>query len=88
MSDYAIKLTSLAEKKKKLLEEESRLIEKRKQEIGKIAEKFDLLTISDEVITGLFSEANEAIKENSQKIKQWEFQGAKILKRKTNVAEA
>ena len=84
MSDYADKLSSIADKKQKLLSEESKLIEKRKKEIGALAEKFDLLTVSDALITGLFSEAQSAIKDKSEKIKTWEHHGAKFLKPKRN----
>lgn len=82
MSDYAVKLSSIAEKKKKLLEEESKLIEKRKKEIAAYAEKFGLLTTSDNFIAGLFLEAQTAIREKSEKIKHWESQGDKSLKPK------
>ncbi len=84
MSDYADKLSSIAERKKKLLEEESKLIEKRKKEIGDLAEKFGLLTLSDTLMTGLFSEAQLASKEKSEKMKTWESHGEQFLKLKRN----
>lgn len=82
MSDYAGKLSSLAQKKQQLLQEESRLIEKRKKEIGQLAEKFNLLTLSDALITGLFSEAQIAVKDKSEKIQTWENNGVQFLKSK------
>ena len=88
MSDYAEKLSSLAEKKQKLLEEETRLVEKRIKEIGQLAEKFGMLTVSDSVIVGLFTEASDAIKQNSAKLKSWEQAGAQSLKPKRNIKEA
>jgi hypothetical protein len=82
MSEYANKLSSIAEKKQKLLEEESKLIEKRRNEIGLLAEKFGLLTMSDSVITGLFSEAAAALKGQPEKIKTWGNHGEQSLKPK------
>lgn len=76
MSDYANKLLSIVEKKQKLVEEESRLIEKRKDEIGVLAQKFELLTTSDVVFAGLFAELQSALKSNSDKITHWEKEGA------------
>ena len=82
MSEYANKLSSSAEKKQKLLEEESKLIEKRKKEIGILAEKFGLLTLSDSVLAGLFSEAETALKNQPEKIKAWGNHGEQSLKPK------
>jgi hypothetical protein len=84
MADYADKLSYISEKKLKLLEEETKLIEKRKKEIGALAEKFGLLTISDTTMSGIFSEVKTALKDKSDKLKSWETQGAKLLKRKRN----
>lgn len=84
MSDYADKLSSIFEKKQKLLEEETRLVEKRKIEIGQLAEKFGLLTMSDPLITGLFLEAQAALKEKSEKIKNWESHGEQFIRPKRN----
>lgn len=82
MSDYANKLSSLAEKKQKILQEETKLIERRKIEIGHLAEKFDLLTVSDTLIAGSFSEIQSAIKSKSEKLKTWENAGVQLLKPK------
>lgn len=84
MSGYLSKLSSIAEKKQKLLEEESILIEKRKSEIAGLAEKFGLLTLSDTVLAGLFVELQSAIQDKSEKLKTWEQQGAQFLKPKPN----
>ena len=83
MSNYATKLSSLAEKKQKLLDEENKLIEKRKAEIGAFAEKFNLLTASDALMAGLFSDAQAALKDQPEKIKTWEHHGAQLLKPKS-----
>lgn len=88
MSDYSNKLASIAAKKQKLLEEESRLVEKRKHEISSTAEKFGLLTASDEFITGLFIEAAKAFHEKSERAKGWESEGINFIKNKKQHAQA
>jgi hypothetical protein len=87
MSEYSNKLAAIAAKKQKLLQEETKLIEKRKKEIASSAERLGLLTASDELITGLFLEAASAIKENQNRIKEWEAQGERFLKSKKQYAE-
>ena len=82
MVDYAIKLSSIEGRMNKLKQEEGRLLEKRRQEIGMLAERFGLLTLSDESIVGLFAEAKDAASGNPIKLKFWEEQGAKLLKPK------
>ena len=80
MADYSEKLLSLAEKKQKLLAEEAKLIEKRKIEIGALAEKLGLLTVSDEFLSGLFHDAKNAIDKKSEKVKEWEKLGSQSTK--------
>jgi hypothetical protein len=87
MSDYANKLAALADKKQKLIEQERSLVEKRKQEIGDLAERYGLLTASDAMVTGIFSEAADAVKKNDKRLNELEAIGDKILKaKKPNVA--
>ena len=76
MADYAERLLSIADKRKKLLEEEGRLIEKRKIEIGALAEKLGLLTLPDELLSGILQEAKQAIDKKSDKVKEWEKLGS------------
>ena len=80
MADYAEKLLFLAEKKQKLLAEEAKLIEKRKIEIGALAEKLGLLTVSDEFLSGLFHDAKTALEKKSEKVKEWEKLGSQLTK--------
>lgn len=90
MSLNAKKLSSIAERKQKLLEEEIELIEKRTSEIGAIAKRLELLTLSDEIITGLFLQAVKAIEENSDQLNEWKEAGEQFLRPKkiTNVQAA
>lgn len=80
MTDYAEKLLSISEKKQKLLAEEAKLIDKRKVEIGALAEKLGLLTVSDEFLSGLFHDAKNALDKKSEKVKEWEKLGSQLSK--------
>src|SRR5579871_6636986 len=84
VSQYSSKLQAIAEKKQKLIQEEVELVEKRKKEIGHLAEKFGLLTMPDVLINGLFFEAQSALKEKSEKIKTWESHGERFITLKRN----
>lgn len=80
MSDYAAKLSSISEKKLKLIEEEKEIIERRKKEIGQLAQKFDLLTVSDDLIAGLFSSVKKSIADKADCVKEWETLGGRFRK--------
>jgi hypothetical protein len=80
MSDYTTRLTQLSERRQKLLEEEQRLIEKRKKEIGALAERFHVLTASDELLIGLFVDIQKSLEEkNTQKVTYWQQLGRSLL---------
>lgn len=79
MSEYSNKLAAIAAKKQKLMEAEEKLIEKRKSEVSDTAERLGLLTASDEIITGLFLEAANALREKTDRLKEWETEGARFL---------
>lgn len=82
MSDYADKLALIAERKQKLHDEEIKLIEKRKKEIADLAEKHHALMANDTVLVGLFTELNDALKNKTDRLKEWETAGARFLKSK------
>jgi hypothetical protein len=54
MSQYAKRLNELSQKRRQLIEQEKLLIEKRKKEIGVLAEKLELLTIPDDILIKAF----------------------------------
>lgn len=83
MADYAKRLSDIASKQEKLKAVEQKIIEKRKKAISNYAERFELLIQSDEIICGLFVEAQKAIQEKSEKLKQWEAAGKAFVKQKT-----
>lgn len=82
MSEYAKKLSSLAAKKKKLQAEEFKLIERRKKEIGDLAQRFDLLTASDKILIGVLSEVQTALLHQPDKIQRWESEGSRFRESK------
>lgn len=88
MSNYTSKLSSISEKIRKLEEDHSKLVDGRKKEIGSWAEKFGLLEVSDQLITGLFSELQSALNNKSDQLKAWEKKGEAFLKAKRNNKEA
>lgn len=56
MTNYAARLCDLTQKREKLLAQEKRLIDSRKKQIADLAEKFKLLTLSDQLLIKCFSE--------------------------------
>ncbi len=83
MSEYADKLASIVSQKQKLIEKEQILVQKRKTEIGELAEKLGLLTAPDVLLAGLFHTANQALQGNPQQLKEWESIGTNYLKPKS-----
>ena len=86
MSDYANKLSQLAEKRKKLQDEEKKIIESRKKYIGDLAEKHNLITATDEVLEGLFYFAKQEITKESDKLMEWKAFGEKFRRKSKTTA--
>lgn len=82
MSDYLKRLTELEDKRHKIDKEAYQILKKRKQFVGRIAEKFHLLKQSDELLYGMFAEAEAVINAKSEKVKQWELAGKSFMKTK------
>ncbi len=80
MSDLSLKLSLINQKQEKLLLEKSKLIDKRKKEIANLAERCGLLTFSDEILSGLFLDAEKLISNKDNRIKEWQLQGEKFLR--------
>ncbi len=80
MSDLSLKLSLITQKQEKLLLEKSKLIDKRKKDIANLVERCGLLTISDEILTGLFLDCEKAIKVKDNRVKEWQLQGEKFLR--------
>ncbi len=68
----------LEKREQQLQNDKARLIENRKRRVGELAERFHLLTVSDQVLAGLFSELSEAVKGKDARLKSWEAQGARF----------
>lgn len=82
LNELDAKCRQLVERRHKLQEEMQHIIEKRKIAAGKLLEHFGLLKQSDELLCGLFAEAEAAIKNQSEKVKQWELAGQAFIKPK------
>lgn len=82
MLDYQKQLTEIEKKRNKLNARERIILEKRMHTIGRIAERFNLLKQSDELICGAFAEIEVAINTNSEKLKAWELAGKAFVKHK------
>lgn len=87
MTDIANKLQAIAERRKKLAIEEAKIVEQRKQVIGKLAERFNLLTASDAIIAGLFADAEAELKNrDSEKVKLWNKAGERITTKQKGIS--
>lgn len=80
MSDLSLKLSQISQKQEKLLLEKSKLIDKRKKDIANLVERCGLLTISDEILTGLFLDCEKAMKVKDNRVKEWQIHGEKFLR--------
>lgn len=78
MANVSKKLLTIVELEQKLQEKKISLIEKRKQEIGTLAEKYNLLTVSNELWNDLFLELAKDIQNNAPRIKELENSGARF----------
>jgi hypothetical protein len=87
MSELTSKLALISERKAKLEEEYKSALLERKQKIGELASKFQLLEMSDAFFTGLFSEAQKANKDDKANIKNIEAKGSSLLTKKKKAKE-
>lgn len=88
MSDFSNKLIAIKQQQEKLQQAASKLIDKRKKDIANLAERCDLLLVSDEILTGLFIDGVNAYKNKDSRVKEWQSQGEKFLKpTKSNAKE-
>jgi hypothetical protein len=88
MSDYSHKLKALEAKKQKLLDEETKLLDKRKKEIGVMAERCGVLVVPDTVLAGILLEVKEAVAAKDNRLKEWEANGARFLQVRRQHGEA
>lgn len=88
MSDYSHKLKALEAKKQKLLDEEAKLLDKRKKEIGLMAERCGVLVVSDTVLAGILLEVKDALSAKDNRLKEWETNGARFLQVRRGNSEA
>lgn len=86
-TEFKSKIGSIQSQIKELQEKIAKEITARKQKIGALAEKFELLDTHDELIAGLFISAKKAIKEKNSEVEAWVKEGKKYLESKRNKKE-
>jgi hypothetical protein len=78
MVDYGFKIASLKSEQARLSRREIELAAQRREEIGKLAERFGALEADDEVLAGLFVELKSAMESDSPRLAQWRDAGARF----------
>ena len=79
MTTAMSKLAKIADQRAKLEKEYKAALLDRKQRIGELAEKFNLLEMSDHFFAGLFLEAEKSHKEHKDHAKKLEAMGSSAL---------
>jgi hypothetical protein len=79
MTDLPRKLSEIAEEERRLEERRARLLHDQRIFVAGLAEKANLLTVSEEILVGAFSEISEAITRKDPRIDVWRSRGFAIL---------
>src|SRR5271170_1311682 len=85
MADYATQLSALKEEQKRLVQRQAELLDKRRLEIGQLAEQLGLLEADNDILTGILLEAKKALDAPESKdgrLKEWRDAGATFRKAK------
>jgi hypothetical protein len=83
MADLATQLQALKAEQQRLARKQAELLDKRRAEIGKLAERLGLLEADDDLLAGALLELKTAITANDPRLKEWRSHGATFLKRTT-----
>ena len=77
-SEYGARLKALKEEQQRLERRQTELLEKRRAELGRLAEKIGVLEIDDDAIAGALLELKSAIDNPAAdgRLKQWRASGA------------
>jgi hypothetical protein len=88
MADLATQLQALKAEQQRLARKQAELLDKRRAEIGKLAERLGLLEADDDLLAGALLELKAAIAANDARLKEWRAHGATFLKRTAGKAAA
>ena len=82
-NDYRSRLTALREEQQRLERKQAELLEKRRAEIGKLAERLGLLEADDDTLAGALLELKDALsKTGDERLARWRAAGASFRRRK------
>ena len=81
-SDYRARLTALRAEQARLERKQAELLGKRRAEIGKLAERLDLLEADDDALAGALLELKNALaKPGDERLARWRAAGAAFRRR-------
>jgi hypothetical protein len=84
-NDYRSRLTALREEQQRLERKQTELLDKRRAELGKLAEKLGLLEADDDTLAGALSELKDAIsKTDDERLARWRAAGAAFRRKDQN----
>lgn len=76
-SEYGARLKALKEEQQRLERRQAELLEKRRAEIGRLAEKLGLLEADDDALAGALLELKDALSKNGdERLARWRASGA------------
>ena len=78
MADYASRIATLESEQARLSQEEIRLTARRREEIGRLAEKLGVLEADDATLAGLMVELKSAMDAKSPQLVKWRDAGARF----------
>lgn len=76
MADYISRLAALESEQARLSQEETKLTARRREEIGRLAEKLGVLEADDAALAGFMAELKSAMEKNSPQLAKWRAAGA------------
>jgi len=76
-SEYGARLKALKKEQQRLERKQAELLEKRRVEIGRLAEKLGVLEVDDDAFAGILLELKDALSENGdERLARWRQAGA------------
>ena len=81
-TDYGARLKALKEEQQRLERKQAELLEKRRAEIGRLAEKLGLLEADDDTLAGALLELKDALaKTGDERLARWRAAGASFRRK-------
>jgi conjugative transfer protein TraD len=88
-NDYRSRLTALREEQQRLERKQAELLDKRRAEIGRLAEKLGLLEADDDTLAGALLELKDVLaKPGDERLARWRQTGAAFRRRKDKDGKA